>query len=380
MVERLNSKLLAKKAERFEQLFSNTGVGIFIVSKKRDILEANDAFCDIFGYLHEDIIGKSAQQLHISKKKYLEFADIAFNRVMNNEALNLEYPFKHEKGHTIWLRIAGDSIPSNEEVLWTITDITHTINTQEKLNKEVGLQLKALRDKDRQLQYQSRLVQMGEMLNMISHQWRQPLSAITATTNMLTTKFYLNEIDDDDFLKEIENIEQFAAYLSKTINDFRSFFKTSKKKENFTLEDLVLDTLKIVEPILNNHNIKVLTDFKCNKTTFSYKNELGQALLNIIKNAEDALIELKPKNPFIKISTFHDKNTLFLCVEDNGGGIDKNIIPQIFNPYFSTKLDKDGTGVGLCMSKTIVEEHCGGKIVFENSSNGAKFFLNIPKS
>lgn len=379
MANQLNDKLLTKKAERFGQLFSNTGVGIFIVDKKRKILEANDAFCLIFGYEYEEILNKSALELHISEEKYLEFANIAFNRVRKNEALNLKYPFKRKDGNTIWLRIAGDSIPSNEEVLWTITDITDTIATQEKLNKEVQLQLKALRDKDRQLQYQSRLVQMGEMLNMISHQWRQPLSAITATTNLLASKIFLNELKDELFLKEIENIEQFAAHLSTTINDFRSFFKTSKKSEVFSLKDLVLGTLKIVEPILNNHNIKVITDFQCKKTTKSYKNELGQALLNIIKNAEDALLESNTKNPFIKISTFSDNVSLFVSVEDNGGGIEEKVISQIFNSYFSTKLDKDGTGVGLCMSKTIIEEHCKGKIWVKNTTDGAIFFINIPQ-
>ncbi len=379
MGSRLNDKLLIKKAERFEQLFSNTGVGIFIVNKKRDIIEANGAFCKIFGYKYQDIINKSALELHISKKKYLEFADIGFDRVMQDESLNLVYPFKHKNGQTIWLRIAGDLIPSKEEVLWTITDVTDTINLQEKLNEEVQTQLKALRDKDRQLQYQSRLVQMGEMLNMISHQWRQPLSAITATTNLLTTQILLDNIEGQYFLKEIENIEQFAAHLSKTINDFRSFFKTSKKKEAFRLKDLVLDTLRIVEPILTNKNIKVITNFKCNKTTKSYKNELGQALLNIIKNAEDALCETNPKNPIIKISTFNNSNGyLSISVEDNGGGIKEEIMPQIFNSYFSTKLDKDGTGLGLCMSKTIIEEHCKGSIQVKNITNGVIFTISIP--
>lgn len=152
--------------------------------------------------------------------------------------------------------------------MWTITDITEQkeneqkiLHLNESLSQEVKLQLKKLREKDKQLQFQSRLAQMGEMLSMIAHQWRQPLGAISATTSFLSSKLMLGEMDDASFGEEIERIETYAAHLSKTIDDFRNFFKSMKQKEETTLEYIVEKTLNIAKPLLTNKNIMVQIDF-----------------------------------------------------------------------------------------------------------------------
>lgn len=382
----VNTQDLNKKAERFEQLFSNSGVGIFIVDKERRIIEANEAFCKIFGYVYDEIILQSALTLHLSYASYVNFADIAFNKVRKNESLNLEYQFLHKEKKILWLRIAGDSIPYNKEVLWTITDITEQkeneqkiLHLNESLFQEVKLQLKKLREKDKQLQFQSRLAQMGEMLSMIAHQWRQPLGAISATTSFLSSKLMLGEMDDASFGEEIERIETYAAHLSKTIDDFRNFFKSMKQKEETTLEYIVEKTLNIAKPLLTNKNIMVQIDFTCKEKIQTYGNELGQALLNIIKNAEDALLENHIKNPMISIRTYKDNKNIYVEVRDNAGGIHEAILKKIFEPYFSTKLDKDGTGMGLCMSKTIVEEHCKGHLHVSNDEEGAVFTICLKR-
>ncbi|MBV5278637.1 MAG: PAS domain S-box protein [Campylobacteraceae bacterium] len=374
------------KAERFEQLFSNSGVGIFIVDKERKIIEANEAFCKIFGFTYDEIILQSALTLHLSYASYVNFANIAFNKVRNNESLNLEYQFLHKEKKILWLRIAGDSIPNNKEVLWTITDITIQKENEQKichlnesLSLEVKLQLKKLREKDKQLQFQSRLAQMGEMLSMIAHQWRQPLGAISATTSFLSSKLMLGQVDHAEFEEEIERIETYAAHLSKTIDDFRNFFKPTKQKEEITLESMVDKTLNIAKPLLTNKNITVQTDFTCKETIQTYGNELGQAILNIIKNAEDALLEHTVENPKISIRTYKDDKKVYLEIKDNAGGIDEAIFDKIFEPYFSTKLAKDGTGMGLCMSKTIVEEHCKGHLSVHNEAGCAIFTIALSK-
>ena len=377
-----HNKNLIKKSERFEQLFSNSGVGIFIVDKERKIIEANEAFCKIFGYDYDEIILQSALTLHLSYASYVNFANIAFNKVRNNESLNLEYQFLHKEKKTLWLRIAGDSIPNNKEVLWTITDITTQKENEQKichlnesLSQEVKLQLRKLREKDKQLQFQSRLAQMGEMLSMIAHQWRQPLCAISATTSFLSSKLMLGIVDQKEFEEEIERIETYSAHLSKTIDDFRNFFKPAKQKEETTLEAVVEKTLNIAKPLLTNKNIMVQTDFTCKEKIQTYGNELGQAILNIIKNAEDALLEQAVENPKISIRTYKDDKKIYLEIKDNAGGIHAVIFDKIFEPYFSTKLSKDGTGVGLCMSKTIVEEHCKGFLHVRNDEEGAVFTI-----
>ena len=153
---------MLKKAEWFEQLFNNSGVGIFIVDEDRKILEANEALCKMFGYRYDELINQSAEFLHVNNESYKNFAKVAFNKVLNNESLNLEYKFKHKSGKPIWIRIAGDSVKLNREVLWTTTDISTRIEAEEKvkylnegLTKEIKQQLQVLREKDRQLQYQN---------------------------------------------------------------------------------------------------------------------------------------------------------------------------------------------------------------------------------
>jgi len=220
---------------------------------------------------------------------------------------------------------------------------------------------------------------MGEMLSMIAHQWRQPLGAISATTSFLSSKLMLGQVDHAEFEEEIERIETYAAHLSKTIDDFRNFFKPTKQKEEITLESMVDKTLNIAKPLLTNKNITVQTDFTCKETIQTYGNELGQAILNIIKNAEDALLEHTVENPKISIRTYKDDKKVYLEIKDNAGGIDEAIFDKIFEPYFSTKLAKDGTGMGLCMSKTIVEEHCKGHLSVHNEAGCAIFTIALSK-
>jgi signal transduction histidine kinase len=214
---------------------------------------------------------------------------------------------------------------------------------------------------------------MGEMLSMIAHQWRQPLSAISATSGSISLKARRDKLDKDAVMELANNITNYAQHLSSTIDDFRNFFKDKKDKESITLGEVVASTLSIVSMSLSNANIKILTNLNSDTPIQTYTNELKQVVLNIIKNAQDALIEKDIQNPYIKI----DVDNTTIKISDNAGGIPENIIDKIFNPYFSTKTKKDGTGLGLYMSKTIIEEHCGGKIGVENDKNGAVFTIEF---
>jgi len=376
---------MLKKSEWFEQLFNNSGVGIFIVDENRKILDANEALCKMFGYKYNELVNQSAEFLHINRESYKNFAKVAFNKVLRNESLNLEYQFKHKNGKFIWIKISGDSIQLNHEVLWTVVDITSRIEAQNRVNylndgltKEIKQQLEILREKDRQLQYQARLAKMGEMLSMIAHQWRQPLTAISATTSYMYGKVSINLFDKEEFLEELGHIEDYSKHLSKTIDDFRNFFKPNKTKEDTTLENIIKTTLEIVKPILLNNNIVVIEEFTCNKVIHNYANEIRQVVLNLIKNAEDALVANKIKNSVITIRTYADKYNAILEVSDNAGGVPLNIMDKIFDSYFTTKISTLGTGLGLCMSKTIVEDNCKGKLRVKNGQKGAIFIVSIP--
>ncbi len=285
-------------------------------------------------------------------------------------AQNKEY-FEHEP-YRIYTK-EGD-------VKWVHDSTVIVRNKENKITHFVGYitDITDIKEKDKQLLQQSKLAQMGEMISMIAHQWRQPLSAISATTNNLSLKLMINDIDKENFLEELSLISGYTQHLSKTIDDFRKFFKETKEKERVMLKELVTETLQIALVSLKNKNINLITEYNCDKPILTYTSEVKQVLLNFIKNAEDVLLEREIKNPKITIITKNDDTSHILVIKDNAGGIPEKIIDKIYEPYFSTKLEKDGTGLGLYMSKKIIEEHCSGKIETKNDKEGAVFTITLP--
>ncbi len=233
------------------------------------------------------------------------------------------------------------------------------------------------RDQELKMLQQSRLAQMGEMISMIAHQWRQPLSAIASTAASLKLKVGLNRYDKEYFDENIEKISQFSQHLSSTIDDFRHFFKSNKNEEEFFMCEVAKGSLRIIGTSLENKNIAVITNYASAYTVQSYFNELKQVCLNLIKNAEDVLLLKEVTEPTIWIRTYSDATHVYLEVSDNAGGVDEAIIDKIFDPYFTTKERYDGTGLGLYMSKTIIEEHCGGRLSVHNSEQGAVFTVKL---
>ena len=376
---------LLRLSAEFPKIFQRSFIAMFIVDKEHIIVDANDMFCKIFGYAYDEVMHQPVSMLHLSSSTYQQFKESAYHDIEQYETTLLVYEFKHKNGTSLWLRISGDLIPDTGEITWTLTDITEQKENEQKIRQlneslhiEVQQQLEILREKDKQLQYQSRLAQMGEMIGHIAHQWRQPLAAISATTGFLSAKLMLDQFETKEFYEEIGRIEKYAAHLSQTINDFRNFFKLTKHKEKTTLEAIIEETLGIVKPLLINKNITVLSLYECHKELLTFRGELGHVVLNILKNAEDALLDNHIENPIITVRTFCDTKSVHLSIEDNGGGIEESIITKIFNPYFSTKSHKEGTGVGLSMSKTIVEEHCQGKLTLFNTEKGVCFTISLP--
>lgn len=247
------------------------------------------------------------------------------------------------------------------------------------LESKVKQEVEKNREKDNQMIQQSRMAQMGEMMSMIAHQWRQPLSAISATAIAIQLSIDLNKLDTDELAKRVANISSYAQHLSATIDDFRDFFKPNKNKTNTNYQDVVKNVLEIIKVSIDNKNINLILEIECKETFLTYANELKQVVLNLIKNAEDAILDKKIENPYIKIKTFQDEDNYNLKICDNAGGIPKDIIGRIFDPYFTTKLGKGGTGLGLYMSKTIIEEHCNGKLTVTNGDDGAIFTIAIRK-
>jgi len=245
---------------------------------------------------------------------------------------------------------------------------------EEKVEQEVNKN----RKKDQQMLAQSRLAQMGEMLSMIAHQWRQPLSAITATTGNMSMHLHLDQCDTKLVSENLDKINTYTQYLSTTINDFRDFFKPDRKEEEMYLDEIVMGSLNIIGPSLQSDGIEIKTDLNALEKIHSYPNELKQVILNLLKNSKDIYMEHKTENKKIEVKTYIKDENVVLEVIDEAGGVKEKDIPFIFDPYFTTKEKRDGTGLGLYMSKLIIEEHCNGKLYLENREKGACFRFVLP--
>jgi len=224
---------------------------------------------------------------------------------------------------------------------------------------------------------QSRLAQMGEMLSMIAHQWRQPLNNLAVINQSLILKYRKNKLTQkviDNFHK---NTNLQIQNMSKTIDDFKNFFKPEKEKVSFHLNRKVNEMVRVLEPICNKYSLEIIVSTKDEYHLLGYPNEFGQAIINILNNAKDALIENKIENKKIWIELTHCNDEVILDISDNAKGISDKIIDKIFDPYFSTKNDKNGTGLGLYMTKLIIEDHMGGEIKVSNTNYGAKFSITL---
>ena len=261
----------------------------------------------------------------------------------------------------------------------------------EVLNKtlelKVSQQVEEITKSNQLLLQKSRQAQMGEMITMIAHQWRQPLGAISSVViglkfQLLARKIdFKNQKELESYLESIDkkydDISKYVNYLSSTIEDFKNLFKPNKEKELHNITLSIDKALTIIESSINNANIKVIKDYKSNAELYLYHDEIMQVVLNIIKNAQDNIIEKKILKPFIKIATYKEDENYIISISDNGGGIDEKILPKIFNPYFSTKNEKNGTGLGLYMSKIIVEKYNNGELIVENIKDGVCFKIVV---
>jgi len=226
---------------------------------------------------------------------------------------------------------------------------------------------------------QSRNAAMGEMISMIAHQWRQPISVIAMWANNIEADVDMDELDDKNCKEYASNIIIQTQHLSKTIDDFKNFFRPDKSKENILIKDVMEDCLSVVEKSLQNNNINLVKSYENLTEVNIYSRELMQVYINIIKNAKEALLEKSIKNAKIVIKIYENENSIITEIEDNALGIESDVIGKIFEPYFTTKGVKSGTGLGLYMSKTIINKHLNGEIYVKNIDDGACFKIIIPK-
>jgi len=253
----------------------------------------------------------------------------------------------------------------------------------ELLNKNLASKIKKgikeARKKDRILMQQARLARLGVMLNMIAHQWRQPLSEVSSILMELESAVKFKKADEALILECTKDSTKLLEYMSDTIDDFRNFFKPNKKKEYFLIKERIFQALSLAEGAFKNANIKIKDKLGEDVLIYGYKNEFSQVILNIFLNCKDAFLESKTKNPCIEIILKKECEKANLSISDNAGGIKLKNLDLIFEPYYTTKSPTKGTGLGLYISKMIIETNMNGKISVRKTikNDGLTFEIEI---
>lgn len=246
------------------------------------------------------------------------------------------------------------------------------------LDQRVRTEIAKRKEQEQLLIQQSRLAAMGEMIGAIAHQWRQPLNALSLVLQNIALQYQMGRLNQESMDRLTEKGEAMVMKMSTTIDDFRNFFKPNKHAEYFELQGALRGASDILEGVLRNHNIHLELDCDPAIRVHGYGGEFSQVALNILSNAKDALITSMQPEPFIRVGVARDAEGIRIRFEDNGGGMDEATLQKIFEPYFTTKEEGKGTGIGLYMSKTIIENSMEGRLEAMNIPGGACFVVTLP--
>ncbi len=398
---------------------------IVVVSNGEEMIDANLALVDFFeGYdSFEDF-----------KEKHACICDY-FEEVSEDYIVDKEYPeglwFEHilaheDKVHKVVMH-SGDEVHYftiqaskkfiNEDtfiIIIALNDITKELliheelkelnnnlenivqektkklrDLNENLEQKIIMELEISRKKDQKMIQQSRFAAMGEMIGNIAHQWRQPLSAISSTSSSMTLQMDLKIAKENEVKEAFASIIKYVDFLDHTIEDFRAFFKKDKKSVNFNIINIIENACNITKALYKDNNITISSKYESKSLiTKGYPNELAQVLVNILNNAKDALNENKIYDKQVYITAYVKDDITVIEIHDNAGGIPDNILTKIFDPYFTTKHQSQGTGIGLYMSKDIIEKNMHGSLSVKNMAfelekkthYGAAFKIELPKS
>ncbi len=342
-----------------------------------------------FGFYKKDFENKDINFIDLIYKDDVSIVKAAIKAVLKNDLKDLTFVCRSLNASNEIRWISCRSIPiknhSGEVSFFYgyINDITKIKVSQEELKLQVKEEVDKNRQKDRILIQQSKLAAMGEMLGSIAHQWRQPLNNVSLIIQFLRDNYRNEDVSTSKLEKFMNKANYHIEYMSDTIDDFRNFYKPSKTQNEFSLKLCVDSLLYMVKTQFENENIKIDFEFE-DVLIINYENELKQSILNILNNAKDALLLKKKNTKFdalisikIKKDIFKEEKTVKLIISNNGGNIKEDIIDKIFEPYFTTKFESQGTGIGLYMTKSIIETNMKGKIEVQNINASVEFILTF---
>ncbi|MEA3352443.1 MAG: ATP-binding protein [Campylobacterota bacterium] len=366
--------IIIKKQVKTQNDLNNTTqmLSQYVIYSKTDtkgfITEVSDAFCDISQYNKDELIGKSHNVVRDPDMPESLFKEM-WETIKKGDIWEGEVKNRKKEGGYYWVRShvspEYDKNGKNKGYIAIRYDITS------KKDYEQQNELLAQSEK---------MASLGEMIGNIAHQWRQPLSAISSTASSIKMQEQLGIIDISELPQHMESIITKTEYLSDTISTFRDFIKGEKIYKEVSLQNEIAQALGIVSSILTDNNIYIKNNIvhKDQLLITMVSGELPQVIINIINNAKDILLEKEISNPLIELNITKTDNNAVISIEDNAGGIAEDILPKIFDPYFTTKHQSQGTGLGLHMSYQIITESLNGNLYAENTQRGAKFFIELP--
>lgn len=246
------------------------------------------------------------------------------------------------------------------------------------LEERINAAVDELRVKDKVMILQGRQAAMGEMISNIAHQWRQPINNLGLLIQVIKADHDNASLDAPTLQNYVDRAMNTIQFMSQTINDFSSFFNIDRQKTDFIVFQGVKKVVAMLEATLSRNGITILVEQQVEVVISGFFNEYNQVLLNLISNAKDVLLERDVQQPSIRVVISREEGNAVVRIRDNGGGIPENIMPQVFNPYFTTKQEGSGNGIGLYMSRMIIEEHFNGRITASNHDGGAELCIETP--
>ena len=342
----------------------------------------NKEACKMTNLKEDDIVGKRLSNILTGNFKPLKSLDgkTLFDEykdvVLTGKSKSLEFYFEDD-GIKDWFR--NKVVKYNNGFVCTFEVITQEKNLHENLEKRVKEELEKQRKQEEILIQQSKMAAMGEMIAAIAHNWRQPLNTVSLLCVAITNKFNNSNLSKDYLNEWLLKINKQIDFMSQTIDDFRNFYKPQEEFKRISIKESILKIVSLLNTDFKGNGIDIKIDIEDSIYLICLENQLKQALINILLNAKDAIKNNNIENGEIFISVKKNKSSVEILIEDNGGGIDdKEILKSIFDLYFTTKKESHGTGIGLYMTKIIIEQNLGGKIKAKNQNNGLKFKIKLP--
>ncbi len=342
----------------------------------------NKKASSIINLTEEQLIGQKLSKMIPGNFKPLDSLDgkslfeIYKELVLTGESKSLEFYFESD-GIEEWFK--SKNVKHENGFICTFEIITKEKLFQEKLEQRVKEEIKKRHKQEMMLIQKSKMASMGEMLAAIAHTWRQPLNTISLLSATITKKLLKSKLTKDYIDKWSVNMNNQLGFMSQTIDDFRNFYTPNEDYKVIELKEIIFKVLSLINSQLKINNIKIEVDIPDTISITCLENQLQQALINILTNSKEVIINKNIKNGVILISAEKNGSFVDLIIQDNGGGIENDkILSSIFEPYFTTKANSQGTGIGLYMTKIIIEQNMKGKIEVTNISHGLKSTIKIP--